>query len=136
MKKFVLDTNIFIDWLNRGLREEIMLGAGMVRYLSALVAMELYAGARAGSTRRAIDGIVKAHRAGGRLIVPPVDQILQAGSVLRQLKLAGFEVRSASLVTDVLIALTARAIGATVLTANAKDFQAIQRIEPFALEIV
>ena len=73
---------------------------------------------------------------GGRLIAPPVDQILHAGSVLRQLKLAGFEVRSSSLVADVLIALTARAIGGTVFTANAKDFQSIQRIEPFALEIV
>lgn len=136
MKKVVLDTSILIDWLNRGLREEIVVGPGMVRYLSAVVAMELLAGARTGPARRAIDGIVRAHRAVGRLVAPPADQLVRAGAVLRQLKLAGLEVRSASLVTDLFIALTARSLGATVLTANATDFEAIQRIEPFALEIV
>ena len=36
---------------------------------------------------------------------------------------------------DVLIALTARSIGGTVVTANAADFAAIQQVEPFAFEL-
>jgi predicted nucleic acid-binding protein len=39
-------------------------------------------------------------------------------------------------VHDVLIALTARAIGATVYTSDAADFEAIRRVERFKLEIV
>jgi predicted nucleic acid-binding protein len=35
------------------------------------------------------------------------------------------------LVNDVLIALTARQMGATLYTANAEDFVAIRRIRPF-----
>jgi len=58
----------------------------------------------------------------------------RAGSLLRRLKLAGREVRSAAFVNDVLIALSARSIGATVVTSNVRDFEAIRRIEPFALE--
>jgi predicted nucleic acid-binding protein len=136
MRKALLDTNVIIDWLNQGLRESVVVGPGLVRYLSATVAMELYAGAHTGRGRRAIDAVVKAHREGGRMVAPSNDDFLRAGSVLRQLKLAGREVRSASLVADVLIAQTARTLGATVVTAHRDDFEAIARVMPFLIEVV
>ncbi len=43
--------------------------------------------------------------------------------------------RRASLVNDVLIALTARAIGATLYTADG-DFEAIRQVRAFALRVV
>jgi predicted nucleic acid-binding protein len=43
---------------------------------------------------------------------------------------------SPSLVNDVLIALSARAIGATVLTSNARDFAAIREVRSFSLTVV
>ena len=134
MKKVVLDTNLYIDWMNRGLHEELMLGSGMVRYLSAVVVMELRAGAHTRAGRLAIDHLVRVYAAGDRLTAPPQAVFDRAGSVLRRLKLAGREVRSSSFVNDVLIALGARVIGATVVTANLPDFVAIREIEPFALE--
>lgn len=57
----------------------------------------------------------------------------RTGAVLRQLKLSVRDVRQASLCNDVLIALTARSIGAAVVTANLDDFTAIRRIERFDL---
>jgi predicted nucleic acid-binding protein len=45
-------------------------------------------------------------------------------------------VRRAALVNDVLIALTARSIGATLYTADRGDFEAIRRVRDFALEVV
>jgi len=39
-------------------------------------------------------------------------------------------------VNDVLIALSARASGAVVVTQNERDFRAIQAIRPFRLEVV
>jgi predicted nucleic acid-binding protein len=134
VKKVVLDTNVYIDWINRGLGEEWFLGTGLIRYLSAVVVMELRAGARTRSGRSAIDQLVRAYASGGRLISPPVAVFERAGSLLRRLKLAGREVRSAAFVNDLLIALSARAIGAAVVTMNVRDFEAIRRIEPFALE--
>ncbi|HVV49286.1 MAG TPA: PIN domain-containing protein [Polyangia bacterium] len=134
MKKVVLDTNLYVDWVNQGLREEVMLGGGLLRYLSAVVVMELRAGARTRAGRSAIDQLVRGYRAANRLVPPPAAVFERAGALLRRLKLAGREVRSTAFVNDVLIALTARALGATVVTANHDDFEAIRRLEPFALE--
>jgi predicted nucleic acid-binding protein len=134
LKKVVLDTNLYIDWINKGLHESLMLGPGLVRYLSAVVVMELRAGAHTRSGRLTIDHLMRVYRASDRLIAPSGAVFDRAGSVLRRLKLAGREVRSASLVNDVLVALGARAIGATVVTANLSDFEAIRQIEPFELE--
>jgi predicted nucleic acid-binding protein len=50
--------------------------------------------------------------------------------------MAGREVRRASLVNDVLIALTARSLGATLYTADGEDFKAIRRVRDFALQVV
>jgi predicted nucleic acid-binding protein len=60
----------------------------------------------------------------------------EAGLVLRALRMAGREVRRASLVNDVLIALTARTTGATLYTAAAEDFEAIRQVRDFPLAIV
>ena len=134
MKKVVLDTNLYIDWINRGLREGLMLGPGVIRYLSAVVVMELRAGARTRNDRLAIDHLVRAYAGGDRLIAPTTIVFDRAGSLLRTLKLAGREVRSAAFVNDVLIALTARTLGATMVTANVADFEAIRDAAPFVLE--
>ena len=135
MKKIVLDTNVYIDWLNRGLHETVMLGPGLVRYLSAVVVMELRAGVSPRASRDAVDALTRGYRSAGRLVTPSSEVFERAGAVLRKLKLAGHNVRDASLCNDVLIALTARSIGATVVTANAADFASIQQVEPFAFEL-
>jgi predicted nucleic acid-binding protein len=136
VKRVVFDTNLYIDWINRGLCENWMLGPGLVRYLSAVVLMELRAGAHTREGRQAVDRLVRSYVAGGRLLAPTHAVFDRAGSVLRRLKLAGREVRSASLVNDVLVALTARSIGASVVTGNAADFKAIREAERFELELV
>jgi len=62
----------------------------------------------------------------------------EAGEVLRQLQESlGYTLASAhGLANDVLIALSARSIGALVITQNERDFSAIRRIRPFKLTIV
>lgn len=133
MKKVLIDTCVYIDWLNKGRHEEVMLGTGLVRYLSAVVAMELRAGAQHRAARDSTAALIRAYRSSGRLVVPSGVVFERAGGVLRQLKLAGRDVRLSSLCNDVLVALTAKSIGATVVTANLDDFVAIQGIERFDL---
>jgi len=62
-----------------------------------------------------------------------------AGTVLAMLwnRLAAARSRVArGLVNDALIAITARSIGAAVVTRNEKDFRLIRELRPFNLEIV
>ena len=133
MTKLLLDTNLYVGWLNHGLHQAVVLGPGFVRYLSSVVQMELRAGAATRPARRLLDQLVRAHAASTRLVAPSTTVFDQAGLVLRALRLGGREVRQASLVNDVLIALTARSHGATVYTRDANDFEAIRRVRNFSL---
>jgi len=134
VKKVLLDTNVCIDWLNRGDHEAVMVGPGFLRYLSAVVVMELRAGVSTRANRDAVDALTRAYRSASRLVSPSSEVFERAGAVLRKLKFTGRNVRDASLCSDVLIALTARSIGATVVTSNISDFAAIQRFEDFSFE--
>jgi predicted nucleic acid-binding protein len=66
----VVDTNLFIDWLEHRRRPELMAGRGFVRYLSAVVLMELRAGATTRASRRALDDLARAYGKAGRLLTP------------------------------------------------------------------
>jgi predicted nucleic acid-binding protein len=136
MIKLLLDTNLYVGWLAQGLYESLVVGPGFVRYLSAVVQMELRVGAVTRQARRLLDQLVRAHVTSARLVAPPAPVFDEAGRVLRALRVAGREVRQASLVNDVLIALTARQMGATLYTADAGDFEAIRQVRDFGLEIV
>lgn len=103
------------------------MGRGVVRVLSAVVLMELRIGATTLPARRALDQLQRASRDSGRLIAPTADQLDRAGIVLQRLRASGQEIRRSSLVHDVLIALTARDLGATVVTED-RDFEVIRAI--------
>lgn len=138
MRRIVIDTNLYIDWLNAGRHEDVLFQRDVVKYLSAVVMLELYAGAFSPRDRRLVRGVVAAFDRAGRLLVPSGVVYEDAGHVLRALQESGgYQVgRTGSLVNDVLIALSARSIGATVITSNARDFAAIREIRTFALTVV
>ena len=103
-----------------------------------MVILELLAGAHAPRDQKAIKTLVTDFRRSGRILVPAASAYEEAGEVLRRLQTEmGYEVSGASsLVNDILIALSARSIGATVITRNRSDFEAIQSIRPFKLILV
>lgn len=121
-----------------GRHEDVLFQRDAVKYLSAVVMLELYAGARSPRDRRVIRNVVAAFARASRLLVPSGGVYEDAGHVLRALQQSrGRQVaRSGSLVNDVLIALSARSIGATVVTTNALDFAAISEVRSFELTIV
>ena len=134
LRKVALDTNLYVDWLNRGAHEALFTGPGLVRYLPAVVHMELSVGATTRKAQLALDKLARTYRAVGRLIVLDAQAFDVAGSALRHLRKQGVEVRRASLVNDVLIALSARAVGATLITADA-DYAAIASVLDFRFEM-
>jgi predicted nucleic acid-binding protein len=138
MQRIVIDTNVYIDWLNSGRYEELFFAPGAVKHLSSIVMMELLAGAFAPKDRKLLQGITRSFAAVGRLLLPTIAVYQDAGEVLRRLQVVrGYMARgTATLVNDVLIALSARSIGATVITQNKRDYVAIQSIRPFQLRVV
>ncbi len=137
MERIVIDTNVYVDWLNEGQHEAILFQREAVKYLSAVVLMELSAGAFSARDRRLVREVTSAFAKVGRILLPTVTIYEEAGDVLRRLQESrGYTVASAyGLVNDVLIALSARSIGATVITQNERDFVAIQTIRPFKLAL-
>ena len=138
MRRVVVETNLYIDWLNEGRHEGVLFQRDAVKYLSTVVVLELYAGAFSPRDRRVLRGVVSAFERADRMLVPSGAVWEEAGHVLRALQASRGSVGAGypSLVNDVLIALSARAIGATVTTSNERDFAAIRRVRPFKLAII
>jgi predicted nucleic acid-binding protein len=138
MQRVIIDTNVYIDWMNDGLYETVIFQRDAVKHLSAVVIVELAAGAFSVRDRRLVREISSAFGRVGRIVAPTVSMYQEAGDVLRRLQESlGYTLASAhGLANDVLIALSARSIGALVITQNDRDFAAIQKIRPFKLSIV
>ncbi len=125
--KVLLDTNVFIGYLRAGLHTEWVFGRvnHTIRFLSAIVLMELRFGADTPRRKRAVDSIQRAFPS-SRVIAPTPAVFEHAGRVFRTLHRdgAGLQDRLGPL-NDLLIALTAKQIGATVVTNNFDEFRRI-----------
>jgi predicted nucleic acid-binding protein len=138
MRRLVIDTNVYIDWLNRGRHEEVLFQRDAIKYLSAVVLMELRAGADSRGDRRLVQRLAAAFERAGRILTPTRALFAEAGDTLRRLRVeAGYNISGRhSVANDVLVALSARSIGATVVTQNERDYRAIERVSSFRLTIV
>ena len=125
--KVLLDTNVFIDYLRVGLHAEWVAGqvGNIVRFLSSIVLLELRLGANTLRRVRAVDRLQHAFPK-ERLIAPSPQLFDDAGRLFRILYGDGIGIidRLGPL-NDLLIALTARQIGATVVTGNIREFRHI-----------
>ena len=90
-----------------------------------MVLAELSRGARSREMRRFVVGLAK----NLRVIAPTEKEWIESGKIIRHLiPEHGVDVNKTKEVHfDVLIALTARRIGAYLITCNSKDFFAIQK---------
>ncbi|MGH7166799.1 MAG: type II toxin-antitoxin system VapC family toxin [Nitrospiraceae bacterium] len=125
--KVVLDTNVFIDYLRTGDRADWVLGTHgqMIRFLSAVVLMELRIGADTTKRKRSIDRIQAAFPP-DRLLAPTPQLFNRAGELFRRLYKGGTGVSDRlAPINDLLIALTAWHIGGAVVTGNLFEFRRI-----------
>lgn len=103
--------------------------------LSAVVLTELLAGARDAREIGTIERLLLApFRAAGRLLVPGVATWQIAARAERALRVGGAYAGSlaqASFFRDLLIAVSCRQVGATLVTANARDFEIIRTVLAF-----
>jgi predicted nucleic acid-binding protein len=106
--------------------------------VSGVVAEELYAGAMDDFAIRLVDRYIGALREVGRVITPTFDDWTAAGKLIARITRneRGLKSKAQLLVNDVLIALCAQHLGATLFTFNRDDFELIRRYRPFTLEVL
>jgi predicted nucleic acid-binding protein len=130
--KAILDTSVYLPFLHRGgqFLDLAFLRRPTLLYLSNVVFAELYAGARDRMTVRLLDQFYRAFDRSNRVIAPDQHVWLETAHVLRRFGIRHrFEARGlARLSHDILIALTARKLGAIVFTRNREDFERIRQI--------
>lgn len=102
------------------------------------MAQELYAGAVDAKATALVDGYIGALERTGRLVTPTFANWKEAGKLIATLVRVEPSRRSKApqLLNDILIALCARRIGATVFTSNRDDFELIHRHRAFSLEVL
>ena len=107
-------------------------------FLASVVAYELYVNAQDSRTRSLIQEFIRPMERTGRVVIPTFDDWVEASAIV-----TGIETRDRSwrsklpaLLNDILIALCARRIGATLLTYNKDDFQLIHRHKDFSLRVL
>lgn len=125
--KVLLDTNVLIDFLRAGMYAEWILGGqgSVVRFISAVALLELRLGADTPKRKKAVDRLNQAFQSGRILGLTP-SVLDHAGKIFRALygNASGLTDRLGPM-NDVLIALTAREIGATIMTSNVLEFRRI-----------
>jgi len=135
----VFDTNVYVAALREGASghaSEQLRRLVPRTYLAAVVSAELHAGALDDVGREAVRALAEPFSRLGRVVTPDARAWDRVGDLLaeawrRQPQLRD---RLSTLWNDALIALSARQIGATVVTQNVRDFALLRRYARFDFE--
>ena len=138
-RKYTLDANLYIRaFRDPAANAELRLfhtAFAPFEYLSAVVVQELRAGARgAGAAEKLERDLFAPFERSGRVITPSYAAWRRSGVVLAALGAReGLDVGRVSngFANDVLLAVTCREAGVTLVTANRRDFERIARVAPF-----
>jgi predicted nucleic acid-binding protein len=140
--KVLLDTNVYITALRspaeRARFRTTFFPLLPATVLSAVVVYELSVSASDLRTRDLLSEFVSPMERAGRVVTPVFEDWQAAANVVSAIarKDAACKSKLPLLLNDVLIALSARRIGAQVVTYNGKDFRLIKRQTNFALRVL
>jgi predicted nucleic acid-binding protein len=140
--KYLLDTNVYLGACRseetRTQFRKAFFPLLPATFLSAVVAYELFVNARDARTQTLVREFIRPMEQTGRVVSPAFDDWIQASEVVTAIEQKDRRWRSKlpGLLNDILIALCARRIGATLLTCNRDDFLLIRRHKDFSLQVV
>lgn len=129
----VFDSSVLIDHLRTDCHARRMAGLEELIRTSSVVLAELWRGATTHTEQTAIRDL----QASFPVLTPTGKNWLESGQILMRIQRdRGFQPRKLrDLHFDVLIALTARAHGARLITSNQADFELIREYREFRLEV-
>ena len=129
--KILFDTNIYISFIRNRSHSLELQRHGTVKYLSAVVLMELWAGAKTKKAKKLINQLQKPYVSAGRIVTPGVSNYIAMGQLFADLPTQyATLVKNAGFVNDVHIASAALSIGALLYTEDKIHFQIIKRRIP------
>lgn len=131
----MFDTNIYISFIRDGSHRSQLQRRGTVKYLSAIVLMELWAGAKTKKAKKLINQLQKPYASSGRLITLSAGYYIAMGQFFADLP-ARYDslAKHAGFVNDVHLAFTSISIGALLYTEDKNHFPIIRSKIP-ALKI-
>lgn len=125
--KVMFDTNIYVSWIRAQKYGDLILKQGTVKYISAIVLMELWAGARTKQASRLIETLQKPYLRAGRVIPMTLKNYIIAGQIISDMPLSYKNMfKKSDFINDIQIALTVSATGATLYTNNETHFKIIK----------
>jgi predicted nucleic acid-binding protein len=140
--KYILDTNVYLFAINSETGAEFFTRRFFPlifrTHIASIVIEELYAGAVDVQAVRLVERYVRALERTKRIVTLTFQDWKDAGKLVAQLtrKEPGRKSKVQQMLNDILIALCARQIGATVCTFNREDFALIRRYKPFSLDVL
>jgi len=125
----LLDTSVYIENFRSGRFTEALIRSPWIIRCSAVVLHELRRGTRTVLERRFVADLTKKVR----IITPTERHWFESAEVLSLMgRKRGYDPHKLrELAFDVLIALSVRATGATLITCNHQDFAEIRKYKPF-----
>ena len=140
--KYLLDTNVYVEAF-RSEEKRIQFQTTFypllpVTFLSATVAYELSVNAKNHRTQELVTDFVAHFARVSRIITPTFDDWIEASTIMTSIaeKDRSWRSKLPALLNDILIALSARRIGAMLLTYNRDDFLLIRKHKHFFLHIL
>ena len=140
--KYLLDTNIYLSAFRSEEKKNQFRRTFFPllphTYLSSVVAYELSVNSKNRETRDLVKNLTVPLQRTGRLVAPRFNDWLEASEILSEIEDRERRWRSKlpMLLNDILIALCARQIGATLITYNGDDFLLIRRHKDFHLRVI
>jgi predicted nucleic acid-binding protein len=130
---FILDSSVIVDDLRTGRHSQRIAELKGVLRTSSVVLAELWRGATSPVDHKILYALERNHP----IFTPTEKNWLESGEILAAIRAdKGFEpAKLRDLHFDVLIALTARSHGATLITSNRTDFELIREYRGFKLEV-
>ena len=140
--KVILDTNVYVSACRseatRARFRATFFPLLPVTFLAAVVAYELRGNAANRPTQRLVHELLAPMERSGRCVTPTLEDWIEAAAIVTAIgeRDRGWRSKLPGLLNDILIALCARKIGATLLTYNGQDFRLIRRHKEFALRVL
>lgn len=136
--KYLIDSGLYIELLRTGRYHDIIADIYAREtpniFFSSVVAQELFSGVINEIGRKNVESIVTPFEKTGRIVTPGYAVWKETGQVLSRLRAEKPQIRSklSLMINDTLIALSAKSIGAFVVTLNSSDFKAIKSVVNFS----
>jgi predicted nucleic acid-binding protein len=125
--KVMFDTNIYISFIRNRSFEDILQLRGSIKYISAIVLMELWAGTRTRKSESIINQLQKPYKDANRIVTLSVIDYISTGKILSDLPMMYHALcKKADFINDIQIALSALSIGATLYTENKIHFDIVK----------